>query len=364
MPKAPDIAARRLVAQQIVRPAFKTPAELVAYLGAVQAQDYAACKWAVGLRLAGAPGEASVERAIDDGEVLRIHALRGTWQLVAPDDARWLLDLVAPRLIAGAATRYRQLGLDAATFRHSRAALAKALRGGAQLTRTELASALKGAGISTAGQRLAHLLQRAELDALICGAARRGKQFTYALLDDRAPDPRARLDRGEALAELARRYFRSRGPATVDDFKWWSGLAPADARSGLEAVRSKLASTVLDGRAYWFNDDAARKARSSKAFLLPAFDEYLIAYRGRGAALDPQYVKRLNAGGGMLGPCVVLDGRVIGTWKRTLGRETVAIKIDLFEAPAREASPVIEDAARRYGDFLGLEARLEALPSA
>jgi Winged helix DNA-binding domain len=363
MPKAPNIAARRLVAQQIVRPAFKTPAELVAYLGAVQAQDYAACKWAVGLRLAGAPGEASVERAIDDGEVLRIHALRGTWQLVAPADVRWLLDLVAPRLIAGAATRYRQLGLDAATFRRSRAALAKVLRG-AQLTRAELASALAAAGISTTGQRLAHLLQRAELDALICGAARRGKQFTYALLDDRAPDSRARLDRGEALAELARRYFRSRGPATVDDFKRWSGLAPADARSGLEAVQSKLASTTLDGRIYWFDDDAAKKARSSKAFLLPAFDEYLVAYRDRGVVLDPQYVKRLNAGGGMLGPCVVLDGRVIGTWKRTLGRETVAIEIDLFEAPARAASSVIEDASRRYGNFLGLAARLEALPSA
>jgi hypothetical protein len=239
--KGSGIAARRLSAQQIARPALKTPRDLVAWLGAVQAQDYAAVKWAAGLRLGGAATDAGIERAVDDGAVIRIHALRGTWQLVAPADVRWMLDLVAPRLIASYATRYRQLGLDAATFRHGDAVLAEALRGGAQLTRAELASAYEAAGISTTGQRLAHLLQRAELEALICGGARRGKQFTYTLLENRAPG--SRLERDEALAELALRYFRSRGPATLDDFKWWSGLAPADARAGLDAVKSLLAST-------------------------------------------------------------------------------------------------------------------------
>ena len=354
--KGSEIVARRLLSQQIARPAFTALRDLVAYLGAVQAQDYGAVKWAVGLRLTGAATDASVEKAINEGAVLRTHALRGTWQLVAPADIRWMLELVAPRLIANYATRYRQLELDAAAFRRSNAALAKALRRGGQLTRAELASAIEGAGISTAGQRLAHLLQRAELDGLICGGARRGKQFTYALLDDRAPKPEARLERDEALAELARRYFRSRGPATIDDFKWWSGLAPADARAGLESARSALASSVIGGRTYWHGKDAAAKTPSRAAFLLPAFDEYLIAYRDRDAVLDPKHVKRLNAGGGMLGPCVVFDGRVIGTWRRTLTRTAVAIDIDWFEVPAPRANQAIAAAARRYGAFLGLEA--------
>ena len=350
--KGSGIAARRLSAQQIARPALKTPRDLVAWLGAVQAQDYAAVKWAAGLRLGGAATDAGIERAVDDGAVIRIHALRGTWQLVAPADVRWMLDLVAPRLIASYATRYRQLGLDAATFRHGDAVLAEALRGGAQLTRAELASAYEAAGISTTGQRLAHLLQRAELEALICGGARRGKQFTYTLLENRAPG--SRLERDEALAELALRYFRSRGPATLDDFKWWSGLAPADARAGLDAVKSLLASTVMDSRAYWHDKDAVARARSSAAFLLPAFDEYLIAYRDRGAVLDPKYARRLNAGGGMLGPCIVLGGRVAGTWRRTLARGAVEIELDLFEVPAPREHRAIAVAARRYGAFHGL----------
>jgi hypothetical protein len=360
MLKGSGIAARRLIAQQIARPALKTPRDLVAWLGAVQAQDYAAVKWAAGLRLAGSATDAGIERAINEGAVLRTHALRGTWQLVAPADVRWMLELVAPRLIASYATRYRQLELDAATFRRSNAVLTEALRGGAQLTRAELASALEAAGISTAGQRLAHLLQRAELEALICGGARRGKQFTYTLLENRAPESHPRLERDEALAELTLRYFRSRGPATLDDFKWWSGLAPADARAGLDAVKSMLASTVIESRTYWHGKEAIARTRSSPAFLLPAFDEYLIAYRDRDAMLDPKYVNRLNAGGGMLGACLVLDGRVIGTWRRTLARAAVAIELDLFEAPAPRAQQAIAVAAQRYGAFHGVEASVVA----
>ncbi len=346
--------ARRLAAQQIARPRFSTLPDLVAWMGAIQAQDYAAVKWAAGLRLAGDPTEADIERAIDEGAVLRIHALRGTWQLVLPADVHWMLALVAPRLIASYATRYRQLGLEAATFRRANAVLAEALRGGAQLTRAELASGLEAAGISTTGQRLSHLLQRAELEALIRGGARRGKQFTYTLLENRAPC--SRLERDEALAELALRYFRSRGPATLDDFKWWSGLTPADARAGLEAVKAQLASAVVDDREYWYDKNPVARIRSSAAFLLPAFDEYLIAYRNRDLALDPQHARRLNAGGGMLGPCIVFGGRVIGTWRRTLARAAVAIELDLFEAPTQRERSAIATGARRYSAFLGLTA--------
>lgn len=350
------LASRRLSVQQIARHGFATPAEVVAWLGAVQAQDYAAAKWAVGLRLpGGAVSDDSIERAAWEGAILRTHALRGTWQLVTPADIRWILALVAPRLVARFATRHRQLELDSATFRRSHAALEKTLRERSHLTRDELAATLRAAGISAIGPRLAHLLARAELDALICSGARRGKHSTYALLDYRAPNTRSLLERDELLAELAQRYFRSRGPATLGDFTWWSGLTASDARDGLESVKSTLGSDVVDGQTYWRADEPLASARARAAYLLPAFDEYLVAYRGRDAVLDPRHVKRLNAGGGMLGPCVVLDGHVIGTWRRVFARTAVALEIELFEKPTSGEHRAMLAAARRYGVFLGLE---------
>ncbi|MBI4954541.1 MAG: AlkZ family DNA glycosylase [Myxococcales bacterium] len=350
-----ELAARRLLAQQIAHPVLATPAEVVAHLGALQAQDYAGAKWAVGLRLgADEATDALVERALDEGSVLRTHALRGTWQLIAPADVRWTLSLVAPRVIARAANRYRQLELEPATVRRSNAALAKVLADGAHRTRGELAAVLERAGIATDGQRLAHLLARAELDAVICSGARRGKHATYALLDDRvAATPT--VPREEALARLAARYFRSRGPATVQDLAWWSGLPQSDARHGLESIRSSLVRESIDGRTYFRASDT-RAAPSSDAYLLPAFDEYLVAYRDRSAVLDPAHVARVNAGGGMLDPCVVVGGRVVGTWRRTLGNRAVAIEVTLFGPRKRADRASIAAAANRYGRFLGVDA--------
>ena len=354
-----SIGPRRLMAQQVARHACATSRELVSWLGAVQAQDYAAAKWAMGIRLAAPEAtDVGVERAIAEGEVIRMHALRSTWQLVAPEDAQWILALVGPRVIARSATRYRQLGLDAGTFRRSSAALERALRDGDAFTRDELAEALQRAGISTEGQRLAHLLAHAELEALICGGPRRGKQFTYVLLDERAPGRGAPLREEEALAELALRYFRSRGPATVADFTWWSGLAAADARLGLEAAKSSLAREVIDGEEYWHGEEVPAAGSEREAYLLPAFDEYLIGYRDRAAVLDPEKAKQVNANGGMLDPIVVVGGRVAGTWWRELARAEVTVAVDLFEPLTRRDRDLVAAAASRYGAFLGLEAQL------
>jgi hypothetical protein len=351
--------ARRLSNQQITRPALATPAELVAWLGAVQAQDYAAVKWALGLRLRdAAASDTTIERAVADGSILRTHALRGTWQFVAPADVRWMLALGAPRVRARLTTRHRELGLDAATFRRGKTVLARALRGGDPLTRDELAAALEDAGVSTIGQRFAHLLGAAELDGLICGGARRGKQFTYTLLDAIAPPSRAGLERDEALAELTGRYFRSRGPATVQDFAWWSGLGPSDARAGLSMIHATLASEVIDGRTYWRAADSLAGAAPPAAILLPAFDEYLVAYRDRDAVLEPKHVERVNAGGGMLKPCVVVRGRVVGVWRRVLNRTSVSIELDLFRPLDRVEQRAVGAAAGRYAGFLGLSAEL------
>jgi len=331
-------------------------------MGAVQAQDPAAARWAIGLRLRGGvkAGVPAIERALADGTVIRTHVMRWTWQLVAPADLGWMLPLVTARLMARAARRHRELGLDAASFRRSLAALARALAGGAHRTRAELGAALRRAGVSPEGARLSHLLGHAELHGLICSGAPRGKQATYALVDERAPRGAPRT-RPEALAALARRYFESRGPATAADFAWWSSLAPAEARAGLEAVAGELAAQTVGGAVYWCAAHVARlsDAALAAAYLLPAFDEYLVAYRARDAVLAPEDVRRLNAGGGLLAPAIVLGGRVVGTWRRSLERRgAVTIALAPFAPADRRAREAIAEAAERYAAFLALEPRL------
>src|SRR5579884_1810369 len=227
-----DIAQKRLYNHLIARQTFESPVDVVQWLGAVQAQDYAAAKWALGLRLP-AVSDDDIERAFAGGAILRTHVMRPTWHFVAPADIRWLLALTAPRVHATNAYYYRQCELDDTTFTRCHEAMTNALQGGKQLTRPEIVSALKQIGIVADDPlRFGLIIMHAELEGIICSGARRGKQFTYALLDERAPQART-LERDEALSELVKRYFSSHGPATLQDFVWWSGLTAADAKAGL-----------------------------------------------------------------------------------------------------------------------------------
>ena len=183
-----EIAQRRLLNQHIAGAPLAEPCAVVAWLGVVQSQDYPAAKWAVGQRVQDAT-DTAIEQAFREGAILRTHVLRPTWHFVLPADIRWMLALTAPRVHAAMAYNYRLLELDDALFAESQAVLAKALQGGRQLTRPELVSALQQAGFAADNLRLSHLLIRAELDGLICSGARRGKQHTYALLDERVHSP-------------------------------------------------------------------------------------------------------------------------------------------------------------------------------
>jgi len=217
------IAQQRLQNHHLSHPQLKRPDAIVAWLGAVQAQEYAGAKWALVQRMPGAT-DAAIEQAFTDGAILRTHLLRPTWHFVTPADIRWMLALTAPRVHALNAYYYRKCELDKTIFARSHDALVNALQGGKQLMREEVRTVLEQAGIATKGDlRFAYLMMHAELDGIVCSGARRGKQFTYALVEERVP-PTRKVDRDEALAELVKRYFTSHGPATVQDFTWWSGL--------------------------------------------------------------------------------------------------------------------------------------------
>jgi hypothetical protein len=355
-----DIARQRLINQQIAAARFDEPAKVVQWLAAVQAQDYAAAKWSLGLRLRGAD-DADIERAFAAGAILRTHLLRPTWHFVAAADIRWMLALSAPRVHQANAHMYRKLGLENAVFQRSNAALARALRE-KQLTRDELREVLRRAGIQVDGElRMGYLLMRAELDGIVCSGGRRGKQFTYALFDERVP-PSEPFRRDEALAELSRRYFRSRGPARIEDFAKWSGLTMTDARAGLEAVKGEFEHEVLDGHSHWFTTQGRPPRRSaSTAYLLSIYDEYVSGYKDHSAVIERDRGAKLRALGNALNYILVIDGRIAGAWKRTLSKKIVVIEVNAFDQLIISQAQAVIKAARQYGEFHGLGVELSGI---
>ena len=353
-----DITRLRLHNQRLSTTTFENPADVVGWLGAVQSQDYAGAKWALGQRIRNAT-DAAIEQAFNEGAILRTHVMRPTWHFVTPEDIRWMLALTAPRVNALCATYYRKLELDTATFKRSNALLTKALQGGKQLTRAELTSLFQKNGIASDDLlRFTYLIVRAELDGIVCSGARRGKQFTYALLDERAPHART-LERDEALAELAKRYFVSHGPATLKDFVWWSGMIMADARKGLDSIRSQLISEVENGQTYWFGDSTPARTSSPTVHLLPDYDEYTVGYTDRSAIFDLTHTNKLDSRGSELAQyTIVLDGHIAGTWKRILRKNHVVIEFVRFRTLTEAEYCAITDAAERYGKFLGLPVQL------
>jgi len=354
-----DITARRLRAQGLTGKPFASPVDAVRWLGAVQSQDYAGAKWALGQRTR-ASTDAAIDRVFDEGAILRTHVMRPTWHFVAPEDVGWLLDLTAPRIRRGLVARYRELGIDAKQSVRAAAVFAAALAGGRHLTRTELGRVLTAAGISPEGQRLPHLLIGAELDKVIVSGPRRGKQFTYALFEERAPKARE-VERSQALAALTSRYFRSHGPAQIQDFTWWSGLTTAEARMGIELAGAALGHRVIEGKDYWYAAAAAAlRGTAPVAHLLPNFDEYTVGYRDRSALLPAggRFDPSLFSFGSILSNVVTIDGIVRGAWRRSSARGGLLIEMRLSERLAARETAAVQEAIRRMACFLGRPVKL------
>ncbi|MDO6434912.1 winged helix DNA-binding domain-containing protein [Flavitalea sp. BT771] len=343
-----DISQLRLVNQRLAGTAFTTPHQLVKWMGCIQAQDYAMAKWAVGCRLQQAT-DATVENDFNEGKFLRTHVLRPTWHFISPEDIRWMLKLSAPRIRAFARPYHRQLDIDAAVLRKSKKIITKALSLHKKLTREQLTEALRKEKIDTTDTRMGHLLIDAELDALICSAGRIGKQFAYGLLDEHAPQTRPLTDE-EAIAELSRIYFLSRGPATIQDFAWWGGLTLTDARKGLNIYKQQLGSVSLNGNEYWFSPASLPDTSpATSTFLLPAFDEYTVAYKFRNDVLNPEFAAACNSG---LNPILVHNTLVAGTWRRTEKKDGIHIENIPFPRTRIPARPLTA-AAKKYTAFMG-----------
>ncbi|HEV7768872.1 MAG TPA: winged helix DNA-binding domain-containing protein [Thermoanaerobaculia bacterium] len=334
-----SIPLRRLHTQLLADNPASTPHITVTHFGAIQAQDYLGALWAVGVRTNAATEEA-VEHAITERKIIRCWPMRGTLHFVAAEDVHWMLELLAPRVLKRHRPRLeREFDLDPRTLRRARTLVERALLGGNSLTRPEIYAILEKARIATGASRGLHILSVLAHERVICFGARRGKQPTVVLLDEWLPASKPR-SREESLAELARRYFTSHGPATIADFTWWSGLTVKEANEGLA-----LAGSLPE----------FEPAAKGTAHLLPPFDEYTVAYKDRDALIDRELAKRVNAGGGMINAIAVVNGLVVGTWKRTLHDKSVEIRLAPFRTLTARETRALEREATRYAKFLGKE---------
>jgi hypothetical protein len=356
-----NIATHRLHNQRLVGQPFDTPEQAVRWLGAVQAQDYHAAKWALGLRNRGTD-DASLDRAFNAGTIVRTHVMRPTWHFVAAEDLRWLLQLTSPRVHTANAHMYRKLELDEAIFRRAQDLFTAVLQGGHTHTRQELAATLESRGIPARGQRLAYIVMHAELSGLLCSGPLRGKQHTYALLEERIR-PAPVLAHDVALATLARRYFTSHGPATVHDFAWWSGLRVADARVGVELLGPEIERLVVEDRAYWGTAPiTAIDPTESSIHLLPNYDEHVVAYKDHRHTLDPAARESLRTriDRPLDAHLVARNGLIIGGWRRTREQRSISVTIDLLVALRAPERAALKQASANYSRFIGSPVVLRA----
>ena len=352
-----NIYKQRIFNQQISKTNFKTPAEVLSWLGAIQGQDFAGAKWSIGLRLPGTT-ESEIEKAMDNMNIVRTWLMRGTLHIAFAKDIRWILELLSPKIIKGGAGRFRQLELDEGIFKKSRKIITKILQNKNHLTRNEIFTVLKKSGISTTGQRGIHIIWKFALEGLICFGPLKGRQQTFVLLDEFLPETK-KINREAALSELAIKYFFSRGPATLQDFVWWSGLKLTGAKMGLDSIASQLNKESIYGQTYWFKTIESKITNKSGIFLLPGFDEYLLGYKGKYGTLEEMHAQKICPGkNGIFNPTIVSNGQIVGIWKRTFKKKEVIITPEPFFQFSESEIKSFKKAAIFYGRYLEIPMKM------
>ena len=344
-----DLLYRRLFHQKIAGPAFDKPEEVVSWFGAVQAQDYPGALWSVGLRMKDAT-ESGIEKVIAERKIVRSWPMRGTLHFVSSGDIGWMLRLLAPKIIAGNMARLKRMGIDEDTLKRSRKIFTRALQGGKIFTREGMYGLLESGRVSLSGMRGIHILWRLALEGLICSGPREGKQQTFVLLDEWIPKGRELIFE-ESLAEITRRYFTSHGPATLEDFAWWAGLRKAEAKEGIESIKKELVVEKVNDVAYWHAGTGTLfRVSRNPAYLLPGYDEYMVAYKDRSLLLEPTLLRQYHHG--IVTPKIIVDGRIAGSWSRRLNGDRVMIELKLFSSLGKTIKHELLKTIKKYGDFL------------
>ncbi len=345
-----EISNHRMVAQKLFEKNYCSPQEIVHHFGAMQAQDYAMAKWAIGSRCDAT--EKEIEEAINSGKIIRTHILRPTWHFVSADDIYWMLELSAPQVKRLFATMAKQHGFDEKKFDQVNSKIEKLLAGNNHLTREEI---MKELNIQKSAGDLSPVIvmMNAELDGLVCNGRMKGKQITYALLEERVEKPKNRLTKEEALAKLALRYFESHGPATVSDFSWWSGFPVTICKKTVNAIELQLSNITIDNQQYWFKkDDFSQDNFCESVHFLPAFDEILISYKTREVSFSGNHQSKTFTNNGIFKPIILENGKVIGIWKRTFKKDHVKIETEFFNETEKHKKEVLFEGIKAFENYL------------
>jgi hypothetical protein len=353
-----QITNLRLQLQQISVQQFTTPNQIANWMGALQSQDYEMSKWAVALRLPN-QNENKIEDALNNGEIIRTHILRPTWHIVSAQNLRWMMDLSAPQLIRTLNSYNKSVDLDAKDLIKSEKIILKLLQKKNHCTRDEIMMVLQKEKIKTDGYRSAHIMFHCELNSLVCNGIRKGKEITYALIDERIPVFK-KLTRDEALAKLATIYFQSHSPATLKDFSWWSGLNQTDAKKAISFIQINLEKIIVGEQIYFAFDNNNIPLTPLKGgiiahpqiHLLPAFDEYIISYNHRDDIIEKKKYWEVATKNGMFKPIIIQNGKIIGTWKRTITGKKITTEIFPFEKISKQMHQEIEMKMELFKKYL------------
>jgi len=348
--KTSELIKLRLHNLHISQQVHETPAAIVAELGMVQAQDYAAAKWTIGSRLQGST-DRQIEAALNNRAIVRTWALRGTLHILAAPDIRWILGLAAARMTSLYASHYRRLGIDAIVMNKTVKLFVKAMEGGQQLTRKEIAVLLEKKGIATGDMRLSFMLLRAALDGIICFGARRNKEFTFTLLDEWVAPTPAKTEE-EAMATLALKYFTSHGPATLQDFAWWSGLTLAQVKTAMGAIASELEAISIDKQTYWMRPVQSSIQNAGGIYLLAGFEEYLLAYADRNLVLEKEHSPHAIGKNGLFHPTIINKGIISGVWRRSVKKDGLYIDVKSFSSFTNAQKQAISVKAKNFAKFI------------
>lgn len=347
-----EISHYRLASQKLFKTSHQTPQEIVQHLGAMQAQDYAMAKWAIGSRCDAS--EKAIEESINSGKIIRTHILRPTWHFVSSEDIYWMLDLSGTQVKRIILSETRKQGYDEKEFEKINSALEKILAGNNHLTRDEIMKELYIRKFSDDYILSPVLIMMyAELEGLVCNGKMKGKQTTYALLEERVSKPSTKLTKEEALAKLAKRYFESHGPATLLDFSWWSGFSLATVKSAIHSIESELNSVEIDNHKYWFGTNFSEVDNFSESVhFLPAFDEILISYKTREASILLEHQSKAFTKNGVFKPVILENGKAIGTWKRTIKKDHVKIETEFFNDMDKIKKNTLFEAIKPFENYL------------
>ncbi|WP_337967826.1 winged helix DNA-binding domain-containing protein [uncultured Flavobacterium sp.] len=353
-----EISHYRLISQKLYKSTPFSPQEIVRHLGAMQAQDYAMAKWAIGSRCDSS--EKAIEEAVNSAEIIRTHILRPTWHFVASDDIYWMLDVSAPQVKRFTASAAKKYGYDDKKLDQVNSQIEKMLSGNNHLTRDEIMQELNIKKTSNEDFLSAAIMMNAELDGLVCNGRMKGKQITYSLLEERVIKPKNKLTKEEALAKLALRYFKSHGPATLLDFSWWSGFPPTTCKLTINAIELQLNSIEIDNQTYWFGNDISVESdfRESVHFL-PAFDEILISYKTREASILSEHQSKAFTNNGIFKPIILENGKVIGTWKRTIKKDHAKIETQFFHETENHKKAILFEELKAFENYLGTKIVIE-----